>query len=203
MRQNNATVNGLNCHVLGTANSTTFCSHLGTKSGNQVAAGMSIGIRVWKRSSGSVETEITGGAPVAVYTRNTETFGTTVSATYACPLTALVATDSIVVRVYRRFAADAWVLLTTFQTEQLGAQSVDVNTWTVYYGIGFFFDDPIDTHIEFYHGISYYVSRAEGFKWTAAALAATAGVMDGLVCISMLKRLPGLPPFPFKNLVHG
>lgn len=92
------------------------------------------GIRVWKRATDGTETEITAGTPVAqVSTIANRAANPPVEATYSCPLTALVSTDSIVVRWYTKFDADAWQEWLTSTTGQLGAESLDAATWTVRY----------------------------------------------------------------------
>jgi len=134
--------------------------------------GARIGIRVWKSDASDTETEITAGTPVAtvVYTDDGED-----SATWACPVTALVATDKIVVRVYMtKLTPISWGVIQHFITEALGASSLDAATWTVYYELvksGF--------SLNFCYGnVDPYDSRITNFTWTPAVLAAFQG--DGL-----------------------
>ncbi|MEM3579222.1 MAG: hypothetical protein QXL54_03240 [Candidatus Bathyarchaeia archaeon] len=133
-----------------------------------------LGVRVWKRDSVGVETEITSGSPVAVVTFEDGDFHLELSATWNCPQTTLNPTDSIVVRVYARIpsGSGAWTLLGSgtaiFITEQLGAQSLDASTWTVYY-VGSFTYDITKNRA----GIEFHVdgndnSRIANFKWSSA-----------------------------------
>jgi len=181
MRSDQETINGLLAYKLRTTNTTT-----GTSKTLQDMADY-LGIRVWKRSSGGVETEITdGNAQARALSPITPGI---VSGTWACPQTALNPTDSIVVRVYQcSSTGGTQQLYATFTTEQLGAQSLDAVTWTVYY-YAYRWRDP-DTliwYITFYWGSSTYNSRIANFTWTPAAVVA-APFGDGLVWITQEVR---------------
>jgi len=166
------TVNGLTAWDLGLYLAGAY-NVRGILARGSAATTGSIGIRVWKRTVGGVETEITAGAPVAVATR-TGNGGPepAISGTWPCPATPLVSTDSVVVRVYGRYDADAWVLFTegTFTTEQLGAQSLDAATWTVYYHL-LTFDFGFNAAMSFYwdgdfETLYFYPSSIGNFTYT-------------------------------------
>lgn len=161
MRSDQHTINGLTAYKLGIAQSTTYgiCSEQAYD-----LVRYDWGIRVWKRSSGGTETEITSGIPVATVYRTSVGAGIQ-SNTWACPQTTLDSTDAIVVRVYGKLSA--WILLRTFITEQLDAQQLDSSTWTVYYYTQLSYD-PIEElyNYVFWHGTSTYNSRIENFSWT-------------------------------------
>jgi len=173
-RSDTHTINGLLAYKLLTSQSAVEAN----KYEYNTAAYFRWGIRVWKRTSGGAETEITSGTPVAVVTRTIVAEGMQ-SNTWACPETALVSTDAIIVRVYI-YELSAWRLKATYITEVLGAGTLDANTWTVYYytrlmvfGIGF--------RGVFYFGInvpkvSPYDSRITGFKWTIPVVKVRAGL---------------------------
>lgn len=167
-RDDQQTVNGLTAYKLLTSQSSTGTSR-------QIATGYTtdtiyIGIRVWYRNSSGTETEITSGSAVAVASKSgTDTGTTTVSATWACPATALASADAIVVRVYaNRYINPPTTLMETFTTEQLGAQSLDSATWTVYYPIDITYNSGTGKYTaKWRFGSSIYNSRIEGFTWTA------------------------------------
>ncbi|MBW2559508.1 MAG: hypothetical protein JRE40_01500 [Deltaproteobacteria bacterium] len=76
-------------------------------------------------------------------------------------------TDAVVVRVYQKVGAGSWTLVREFITEQLGAQSIDAATWTIYY----YLDISVDlsyVYTVFRHGTTTYNSRIEGFSYTPA-----------------------------------
>lgn len=126
---------------------------------------------VWKRNSGGTETAIE---------TNIASYSTLISALRLAeglksatgiidPQVSMTSTDSIVVRVYQKVGAGAWNLVREFTTEQLGAQSLDAVTWTIYY----YLSTSVDTsyvYTVFYHGTSVYNSRIENFTWTAGAM---------------------------------
>ena len=131
------------------------------------SASGSLGIRVWKRSSAGVETELTSGTPVAVITKTMHTEGID-SATWDCPYTELVSGDSVVVRVYMKpnYGSWTWQLEETFQTEDLGPGHLDAVTWTVYYYWKFYYTADYYYHWRFYFGDSSHDSRITNFTFT-------------------------------------
>ena len=168
------TINGLLANKLYLDFSGAPDSRSKTKS---AAATVYAGIRVWKWDSAGAETEITAGTPVAqVSTVVNRVAVPPITATWACPLTTLVSTDSIVVRWYTRFDSDAWLEWLTSTTEQLGAQSLDAATWTVSYswrvtgipaGVTYsylYFDGD-------WEASPYYETEISNFTWTLAAAA--------------------------------
>jgi len=196
-RTDSWTVNGVTYYKLGLTQTASSKMSRAEKSGDVRAAGVSWGIRVWKRTADGVETEITAGEPVAVVSRTASGSGIQ-SATWTCPQTSLASTDSIIVRVYGRWGTDPWFLIapwpaTTppyaeFTTEQLGAQSLDAATWTVYYWTYLTYEPARDiTGMRFYWDSSSYQSRIENFSWTPAPPPPAVGYYysDGLVCIQV------------------
>ncbi|MFH0815725.1 MAG: Ig-like domain-containing protein [Methanobacteriota archaeon] len=154
-----ANVNGLTAYSLGTTQSGTQAGPGSMGDGGTVYAG----IRVYQRSSGGAETQITGAvSAIASVTAN----GAGIySATWTPPSTGLASTDSIVVRVYAdRNTNPPATLRATFTTEQLGASQLDNNMWTVrYYLIA---NSAGAGNDRIYWGITPYDTRIEGFRWT-------------------------------------
>ncbi|MEM3617290.1 MAG: hypothetical protein QXJ31_05190 [Candidatus Bathyarchaeia archaeon] len=187
MRGDQQTVNGLTAYILGLTQS-AIEKHYSLI--NDASSYIYAGIRVWKRSADGVETEITGGSPVAVaYVYYPRGGGGYASATWGCPQTPLNPTDAIVVRVYARKSTTAtWELAATFITEQLGATQLDAATWTVYYYLTVIYDATLKVVIEdtFDWGTSGWDSRIEGFSWSVPPPPAAAKIAytDGLVCIA-------------------
>jgi hypothetical protein len=164
-------MNGVNMRKLFTANTSSSTSESHAKDGNVTSAGVTIGIRVWKRSVGGVDTEITNGTQVAQVLLNTSSFGIMVNATWTCPSTPLNVTDVIYVIVYGKFGTDAWAMFGSYKwgTAQLGATNLDAATWTVYYQIALYYStDSNNTWHEFNFGSSSWNSRIENFCWTVA-----------------------------------
>ena len=122
------TVNGLTAYSLNTTQTGTYVERSSSRSGGKTCTW---GIRVWKRASNGVETEITNGNKVATVIRSTNSEGTQFN-TWGCPQTSLLPTDCIVVRIYVDLTAND-VLLQEFVTEQLGAFQIDSGPWTIYY----------------------------------------------------------------------
>lgn len=187
-RSDQHTVNGLTAYRLETANSTVLSSVAATDQPYW-------GIRVWKRSADGVETEVTGGAPVAVVYGMEGLW----SSSWNCPGASLNPTDSIVVRIYSSASATGpWTLRRTWTTGQLGAQSLDASTWTVYYY--FHIEEALIDYLAvafyFQHGDAAHPSRIENFTWTPAPPPiAKIAYTDGLVCVltAMLQRFPPKP----------
>lgn len=91
---------------------------------------------------------------------------------WACPLTALLETDKVRVEVYGGNASPPTFLLQTFETEALGASSLDTATWKAYYYLrrsgtvhnyNYYFD----------YGSSTYDSKITNFTWTPTAVTVT------------------------------
>jgi len=168
-RQDSHTVNGLTARQLQTTNTTTYSS---------ISADYTyIGVRVAKRDAAGNETTISpAGQSVAV----AETPGPSgvVSATWDCPQTTLARKDAIVVRVYAGDTTNPDTLLETFITDQLGAQSLDADTWTVYYA---FYRTGAPLFLLYYRfGSSTYPSRIEDFTYTPAPPVVAQPVGDGI-----------------------
>jgi len=133
-------------------------------------------ISVWKRDNAGAETNI--GTNIALWSAAISALHDSEglkSGTWNCPLTALASTDSIVVRVYQRVGAGAWVLVRSFTTEQLGALQLDAIQWTVYYYLKIVATTAA-LNCEYYHGVAAFNSRITNFSWTPAAPLAKAGL---------------------------
>jgi hypothetical protein len=131
---NEATVNGLTSYSLGTAQdaTTTVAASLGA------SQTIYVGIRVWKRSSAGVETEITAGTAVGIATRaaGAGNYAVVAGATWTPTATALATTDSIVVRLYQATTTPpGGTAVGIFTTEQLGASQLNAAAWAPYYSI--------------------------------------------------------------------
>jgi hypothetical protein len=149
-------------HFCGTSWDATYYKLLTAQSGTAkqygASGGTKIGIRVFKRSSGGVSTEITSGTPVAVATYTADGMH---SATWNCLGASLLSTDAVEVRVY--FYTTKWLsAFAYFKTEQLNGQSLDASTWTVYYYL-----TKVSGTLTFYwDGDSTHDSRITNFTWT-------------------------------------
>jgi len=170
-RSDSQTVNGLTARALLNGQGTTSAYK------DISSYDYKIGIRVWKRNSSGVETEITGGSPVAV--ANIPASSGYISGSWNCPQTSLASSDAIVVRVYATADGSTWVLVDTWITDQLGAQSLDASTWTVYYYI---YVRASPYAVRFYFGTSTYNSRITNFSWTPV-VAVKKPIMDGFVYV--------------------
>ena len=129
-------------------------------------------VSVWKRDLAGTETAIE---------TNIASYSSLISALYDAaglksatgdisPAVSLVSTDAIVVRIYQKVGAGSWTLVQTWTTEQLGAESLDVATWTVYYYLDITADANY-VYTVFWHGTSAYNSRITNFTWTLAVTA--------------------------------
>jgi len=167
-RNQTQTVNGLTSYMLALSKYTSILTLSYARTGLYTAG--DLGIRVYKRTSGGVETEITAGTPVAVVTYYDGDVLVERSNTWTCPSVSLNPTDSVVVRVYARIPSGSgtWTLITgaVFSTEQLGASQLNNVTWTVYYTGGFKMDIPRNrSAIEFnFDGATN--SRIANFTWS-------------------------------------
>ena len=161
MRDDSWTQNGLNTYELNTSQSTTGANYYNTDSSTNDHVGY-WGIRIWKRSSAGVETEITAGSAVAIVSRDNSSG--LISATYTPPQTVLSPTDTIVIRVYAGFVSPPTTLGRTFTTQQLGAVLLEAVQWTVWYFVDDWFNDPGNIRY-FYWGTSTYNSRILNFTY--------------------------------------
>jgi len=128
MRGDTQTVNSLTAYNLGKNQSSTEKLESVEAHGSNMAYW---GVRVWKRNTEGVETEITSGTPVAQVSRSRNGYGIQTAA-WDCPNTTLALTDSIVIRVYCKNGR-SWILIATFTTEQLNATALKPATWTLNY----------------------------------------------------------------------
>lgn len=184
-RSDQHTVNGLTAFKLLLETSGVGLDFVLVRSGAYL--GGDLGVRVWKRDVDGVETEITGGSPVAVVTFWFEEWYLEKSAVWNCPEVALNPTDCIVVRVYGRIPNNtgAWTLMATFCTEQLGAQVLNASPWTIYY-IGSYTVtgmEPKYTSRLFFHVDGAYISRITNFSWSVGVGVVKKLLMNGFVLV--------------------
>jgi hypothetical protein len=102
---------------------------------------MDVGIRVFRRTTGGVENEITDPAldPVAVVRfYSSDTTPVLRSADWACPLTSL-SSEYVVVKIYRKFeGASTWSIWSMkWVTPESTWSSLDAATWHVEYKGGY------------------------------------------------------------------
>ena len=163
------TVNGLTCYPLALDQSGTGKTESVTKADYM---GCTVGIRVWKRTSAGVETEVTAGTPVAQVDVSDGESHALKSNTWACPFTSLASTDSIVVRVYAKFGTTWYQIgISVFTTEQLGASQLDAVTWAVYYYLSFIYEPyPKNRGSVSFHFDGADNSRITNFTWTPAVV---------------------------------
>jgi len=163
MRSDQHTINGLLAYQLKVDNTAVYVTKTDTKAGNFIAYW---GIRIWHRTSGGVESEITAGTPVAQVSRSADGSGMQ-SNTYTITEHVLDPNDAVVVRVYIKFNDYGWVEVAKFITEVLSADKLSGVTWTVYYHTERYYDDYEGTTIAYYRfGDSTYDSRIENFTYT-------------------------------------
>lgn len=180
-RSDQQTINGLTAFVLGISQSSVsddfYCDDF---------LPFYWGIRVWKRASSGVETEITTGVPVAQVSRTDYGSGIQ-SNTWNCPQVALNSTDAIVIRVYVKSLDIDWRnngddgLIAVWVSEQLGASKLDAAVWTVYYytSVAQAMGGVDRGHFRF--GVAAFNSRIENFVWSSGVPAVVAQPLgDGL-----------------------
>jgi hypothetical protein len=155
---NEATVNGLTSYSLDTAQSATS-GNWGP--GNNLA--IYLGMRVYKRTSAGVETEISSGL-VATVSRTAAGSGFQ-TATWTPPQTILGTGDSIVIKVYGDTTANPTTLRATFTTTAMGPISLDSNQWTVQYWTRVA-GQPNGS--DWYWGTTTYDNHIEGFQYRTA-----------------------------------
>jgi len=178
------TINGLTAYKLQVGWDDIYCTD---EEHTSMGTLWQVGIRVWKRSSAGVETEITSGVPVAVVELPPPNIGM-FSNTWACPLTSLDATDSIVVRVYQRYYISSWSAWSygwggvnlIFTTETLNTSQLNASTWTVYYMLNY----AVGEGLYITYGKADCPMRIENFSYGAVAPSVSKPVMDGFVYVS-------------------
>jgi hypothetical protein len=115
-----------------------------------------------------------GGSETTLFTKIAQ-YSCPISALYDSPglksanasitLKSLATTDAVRIDVYQRVGAGSWVLVRTFITEQLGAQSLDNATWTVHYYLDIS-STTSQVSTAFYHGTATYNSHIKNFEYT-------------------------------------
>jgi hypothetical protein len=166
MRSDTHTINGLSAKKLLTSNTTSFSSVSINAYDGDVYVTQYIGIKIWKRDENGNETPI---ASLVVAIANSDVTALVSATWYNSSQQSLGYYDAVVVRVYANDYSPPTTLKATFITEQLGAQSLDVATWTVRYHIYrrmFPVDTDAVTEYQFRFGSSGYNSRIENFTWT-------------------------------------
>jgi parallel beta-helix repeat protein len=133
------------------------------------------GIRVWKRSAAGVESELTGGIPVAQVNRTVDSVGNQ-KGTWTPPTTALNPTDSIVVRVYQGSSSPPLTLVANFTSGQLNSTQLNNTMWNITYSTRMSAaQGAIQTRM-IGHGPT---STVNTIKWTATKI--TSGADDGKI----------------------
>jgi hypothetical protein len=173
-RSDKATVNGLFTEKLLISQSGTVGYKTRTDTDPECAITRAYwGVRVYKRSSAGVETQITSSTsnPVARVYRDCTSEGIQ-SATWPCPEIPLATTDSIVIRVYTAlYDPDegfyTWQLQGTWTTPQLGVTRLNASTSTVYYYTYWLRQrtTPITLKSRFYYDTPTYNSRVAGITY--------------------------------------
>lgn len=111
---------------------------------------MFIGIRVYKRSAGGTDTEITAGTMVASLYFSGADESAWKASVYTPGATTLAPTDTIVVRVgeyiMSALVARPTKMIQSFQTDQLNAQKLSAATWSIVIG-GFTYDTGISSQV--------------------------------------------------------
>ncbi len=179
MDDDDVTVNGLAANDLATSQSA------GNENIQTGGAGtFYVGARVYVRTIGGVETEITGGV-TAVVSRvipgSNSAGGQLYSNTWTCPLTLMAATDSVVIKIYQEIGdTSPDVLSTQFTTEQLGATQLDNVQWTFNYYL-YTRKQGGSTYGQFIYGDSTYDSRIDNFQYSSGGAANNAPNMPTFV----------------------
>jgi hypothetical protein len=132
------------------------------------------GIRVYKRSSAGVETEVTNSYadPVALVYMSYSSQGIQ-SAVWQCPETQLALTDSLIIKVYTAMYDPEegfypWQLQGTWQTPRLGVTKLSAATWAVYYYTYWSrvkHTAYVSLTSRFYYDTATYNSRIEGITY--------------------------------------
>jgi len=166
-RNEQTTVNGLTAYLLALAKITTQYT-FSRAVARYVTSGY-ICIDIYKRSADGTETLIASKV-AQVQTLDGDSYDTK-SATVNIPASTLNTTDSIVIRVYWRFADEtSWTLCATFTTEQLNAAQLDASTWTCYYTVSHTSQlSPLKRSAMNFHIDGTNLSRIEGFSWSVPA----------------------------------
>jgi len=179
------TVNGLSAELLDTSISGSTVgnkSHVGTTTKQSVDWAIDV---VQRKSDGS---ETVLDSKIALVTHlSTDGASVTKTNTWVCPQTDFDYTDSVVVKLYirRPSATGSWVLMGTWTTEQLTADSLDSATWTVTYYLFRWVDIEAGNRYRYefhYDGVE--DSNIAGFTWTPGPPPVGKRVIgDGLTCV--------------------
>ncbi len=175
MRDDTTTVNTVPAYQLGTSQTDTG-DYFMYDNKNPIYWG----IRVFLVNSNGDEYDITQGTTVAIVSRTPDGEGLE-NATWNCPEIALNSTDAIIVRVY--YGYYDWSVPNLagstpnsgnnaeFITGPLDAQTLDSNTWTVYYYLKRVGASPSDHHYFHWGDASAgFDSRIQGFKYSTGTL---------------------------------
>ncbi|MFO7618482.1 MAG: hypothetical protein R6W91_02320, partial [Thermoplasmata archaeon] len=124
-----------------------------------------LGIRVFKRTEGGTETEITTSL-VATVSRTSLGWGYQ-NGYWKSTEYALDPTDSIVIKVYGANTANPTVVRASFSTGPLGAIKLDSTMWTMRYWTRY--SGFVQGGSDWYWGNDSYNNTLEGFTWTQPA----------------------------------
>lgn len=172
MRSDVVTVNGLVCRSLnesiGSVSGTFTLGYDGYWYLNSY-----YGIRVFQRSISGVETELSSGEPVAVYTWNAglDRGEGVFSGQWTCPSRVLAPSDCLVIRVYMKLqqsVGTGWVEKGVFCTGQLGVYGLQSSSWTVdYYCASLFRPDGeyFFSESHYLYGTINYLSCVKGLSF--------------------------------------
>jgi len=187
MRSDQHTINTLTAYKLLTSESASLIELTGCTV-DESPQYFYIGIRIYILHADGSETEVTTGTSVAIAPLGTgaDTTTTTNMTWTDSQDRNLVSSDAIKIVVKcccgLAWNEDAAVTLATFVTEQLGANKLNQNQWTVYYRVrrDRVYYKPL-TWWDYYfrRGIAGDDSYITGFKWTAA-VAPKHPIGDGL-----------------------
>jgi len=169
----------------------------GTQSDSVVTVGTrtegKVGVRVWILHNDNTMDEVTAGTPVAICTFTKAEGRVTHSNTWACPETAMIATDHVHVVVYWDRCTDgaSWIQIgaSSFMTEELATTILNGATWTVQYECDFTsipYGYPPGNYLNeltfYYDGV--YDSYIDNFVYGA--------VTTGQPYISRVQRIAGM-----------
>ncbi len=113
---------------------------------------VSYGVRVWNIYWNGTTVELTSGIPTAVVSRSVSGGGLQ-SANWTCAHSNIL--DVIMIRIYQRFASEAWTLRVTFLTYNETLIKLSQNTWTFHYYTKRSYEFPTTTSQLFWGSTTY------------------------------------------------
>jgi len=147
---------------LGTAQTSSHNGFAATYTGG---GSQSVGseFKVYKVSSSDQETLIQDWTWIGTITPAEGNVEVYKSNTWNCPQTDLLSTDRI--RVYLRVYVVSVTSQRSWDTEALGAVSLDSSTWTIYVKMYRLYNEP-NTRGDIHYGVDTDNTRIENFKWS-------------------------------------